>query len=123
MISFLFNFLTINFIAKNSARNINAKIVSDVWVKAVAESANAARMYPCFILILIILQKKSTRNDWDNTAGQWPHKNPIETGKEKMSIEKGNEIKATVLLKFLIMKYITRLAIIAKNTTMKYIES
>ena len=123
LISSLFNFFTINFIAKNSAKNINAKIVSDVWVKAVAESDNATRIYPCFISILIMLQKKNKRNDCDKIEGQWPQRNPIEAGKEKISIDNGSEIKATVLLKFLIIKYMIKLAIMAKNTTMKYMAS
>ena len=39
LMSLQFNFLTNNFIPKNTAKNIKAKIVSDVWVNAVAESA------------------------------------------------------------------------------------
>jgi len=96
---------------KNRAKNINAKNVSDVWVRAVAESDNATRIYPCFIFILIMLQKNNIRNDCDKTEGQCPHRNPIETGKEKISIDRGREIKATVLLKFLIIKYMTWLVI------------
>lgn len=123
LMSSLFSFFTINFTAKNSAKNINAKIVSDVWVRAVAESANATRIYPCLIFILIMLQKKSTRNDCDRIEGQCPHRNPIDTGNEKISIDNGSDIKATVLLKFLIIKYMIRLAIMAKNVTIKYMES
>ena len=123
LMSFLFNFFAINFIAKNNAKNINAKIVSEVCVKAVAESDNATRIYACFIFILIMHQKKSTRNDWDNIEGQWPHRNPVETGREKISIDNGKEIKATVLLKFLIIKYMIKVAVMAKNTTIKYIAS
>ena len=70
-----------------------------------------------------MLQKKKIKKDWDKTEGQWPHRKPVAGGDERIRRDMGKDSKATVLLKFLITKYIIQLAIIAKKTTKKYIES
>tara|TARA_Y100000031_G_scaffold22912_1_gene24119 strand:+ start:2598 stop:2963 length:366 start_codon:yes stop_codon:yes gene_type:complete len=118
-ISSLFIFLANNFIPKNNAKNIKAKMNGGICVKTIAESDIAIIRYDFFRFRLIMLQRNRIRKDCDNIEGQCPHKNPVEEGNEKIINDRGKESKATVLLKFLIMKYMIKLAIIAKNTTIK----
>src|SRR3989338_2981753 len=99
LMSFLLFFFAASFIPKNNAKNMNANIVSEVWVKAVAESANAIKTNACLMSILITAQNNSTRKDWDSKEGQCPHINPKDGGKENASMDKGSESNATVLLK------------------------
>ena len=98
---------------------MKAKIVEDVCESAVAETAIAINAKECFKSILDTDQKTRTRNDWAITEGQWPHKNPVETGKEKINREKGKDKIATFLLKPLTTKYIIKAAIIVRNTVTK----
>ena len=59
---------------KNMAKNIIAKIVAEVCVRAVAESNNPIMINEFFRSILIMLQKNSMRKDWARREGQCPHK-------------------------------------------------
>src|SRR3989338_1113034 len=123
LISSEFNFLNRNFIPKNKIKNIKAKTVSDVCVKVTAVMDSAIIIQDLSKLNLITLQKNKTRKAWESREGQCPHKKPVDGGNENMSIDSGNDNKAIVLLKFLIIKYITNTAIMEKNVTIKYIES
>src|SRR3989338_2184758 len=117
------NFLNASLRLKNISRKITAKIVSEVCVRAVADRAMAINTNECFRSILRIDQKTRITNDWDKTEGQWPHKSPVDAGNEKISMERGSDNIATVLLNSLITKYMTSAAITAKNATTKYIAS
>ena len=119
LISLLFSFLVNNFIPKNNTRNMKAKMNGGIWVNAIAESDIAIIRYDFFRFRLIMLHRNSIRKDCDNIEGQCPHKKPIAGGCEKISSDNGKDSKATVLLKSLIIKYIIKLAIIAKNVTIK----
>jgi len=109
--------------ALNNAKKSIANIASEVWVRVIAERTTAIIRNDLSKSSLITAQKNNRRNDWDNNDGQWPHKNPVETGWEKIINDNGNESKAAVLLKFFIMKYMIKLPIMAKNTTVIRIES
>src|SRR3989338_1466014 len=119
MNSCLVNFLNTRLRPKNITRNIITKIVSEVWVSAVADMARAINTNEYLISLLKMDQKTRTTNDWDKTEGQCPHKSTVDAGNEKIRIERGSDKIATVLLNSLITKYMISAAITAKNTTTK----